>query len=184
MQQLLSIETVPISIEYKVSKATAIASDKSAKLNLTTTNGNYTIKSNPIQIRMDQFERPVNLSYTATAQYGESGSIQLDIQLDGEPIDDLAYRRMERSMANVSTKLPGNQSGNPVSDMRINFETSGLPADWGIFPRSNVKFIPGDLKISIKEFPQLIIKYTGNPIYVPRSSDPDYVAPEKMNVSV
>ena len=184
MQQLLSIETVPISIEYKVNKASAIAADQSAKIKLTTDNGNLTIRSNSIQIRMDQFQQPSNLSYTATAKYGEGGSIQMDVQINGDPINDIAYRRIERSLANLSEHLSGTQSDNPVFNMRINFEMSGLPADWGIFPRPNVQFVPGNLEIKVKEFPKIIIKYTGKPIYVPKSADPEYVQPEKINLVV
>ncbi len=176
MQQLLSIETVPISVEYKVNKATSVPSEQSATISLSSGNGKYAVKSNPVQIRMDQFERPVNLSYKATVQYSEDGSVQLDIKLSGDPIDDLAYQRQQRSMDTMIQQLPSSESDNPVKAMRINFETSGLPADWGIFPRPNVRFIPGNLEVKVKEFPKVIIKYVGGPIYVPRSSDPNYEA--------
>ena len=37
-------------------------------------------------------------------------------------------------------------------------------------------FTPGDIEISVEQMPKVIIKYTGGPIYVPRSADPNYEA--------
>ncbi len=176
MQQLLSIETVPISVEYKVNKATSVPSEQTATLSLSSKSGKYAVKSNPVQIRMDQFEGPVNLSYSATARYVEDGSVQLDIQFSGEPIDDLAFQRQQRSMANMVHQLPSADGSGPVQDMQIDFESIGLPADWGIFPRPNVRFVPASIEMKVKEFPRVIIKYVGGPIYVPKSADPNYEA--------
>jgi len=176
MRQLLSIETVPISVEYKVNKATSIPSEQSATISLTSKSDRYVVNSNPVQIRMDQFERPVNLSYKATAQYNENGSVRLDIELSAEPINDLAFQRQQRSMDTMIEKIPSDNSDTPSKSMQIDFQISDLPSDWGVFPRPNVTFVPGNLEVHITEFPKVIIKYIGGPVYVPRSSDPNYKA--------
>ena len=36
------------------------------------------------------------------------------------------------------------------------------------------EFIPGDIEISVKQQPDVLIKYVGGPLYVPPSADPNY----------
>jgi hypothetical protein len=57
--------------------------------------------------------------------------------------------------------------------MEIRYEMDKLNFDWKI-ERGEFKFTPGDIKFTVKQRPDVIIKYTGGPIYVPRSSDPNY----------
>ena len=57
--------------------------------------------------------------------------------------------------------------------MEIRYAMDKLNFDWKI-DRGEFKFTPGDIEISVAQRPSLTIKYTGGPIYVPRSSDPNY----------
>jgi hypothetical protein len=204
MQQLLSIESVPISIEYKHTESTAHTTvnpiAKSARLRISKASDSVTIKSNPISIKMDSFKTAgsdsidknplpsslANLSYSATARYSDSGNLQLDIHVLGDPIQDIDYKRVQRSIENVMSSLSSNIDDLPSAgkDMRINFQTSALSVDSSTMQQSNIKFLPGNLEFNIKEYPKLIIKYVGGPIYIPRSSDPDYVPPEKLDIFV
>ena len=63
-------------------------------------------------------------------------------------------------------------------DMEIRYEMDKLNIDWKI-DQGEFKFTPGDIEISVEQQPELIIKYKGGPIYVPRSADPNY---EPVNV--
>ncbi len=58
-------------------------------------------------------------------------------------------------------------------DMEIRYEMDKLNIDWKI-DQGEFKFTPGDIEISVERQPEVIIKYTGGPIYVPRSADPNY----------
>ena len=58
-------------------------------------------------------------------------------------------------------------------EMNIRFEMDKLNFDWRQ-SKGNFEFVPGDIEISVKQRPDVIIKYIGGPIYVPPSSDPDY----------
>ena len=55
----------------------------------------------------------------------------------------------------------------------LGFEMDKLNFDWRQ-SKGNFEFIPGNIEISVKQRPDVIIKYIGGPIYVPPSSDPDY----------
>jgi hypothetical protein len=48
-----------------------------------------------------------------------------------------------------------------------------LNFDWNV-QDPQIEFTPGDIEISVKQQPDVIIKYVGGPLYVPPSSDPDY----------
>ncbi len=200
MRPLLTIETVPISIEYKYKSTAADPVAQSAKLRISTADTGVTIKSNPISIRMDSFNAneseaggskqysspDLSFSYDATARYADGGSLQMDIRLMGSPIEGLDFQRVERSIENVMGTIASTISDLPSAgrDMRINFQIGGLSLDSGAFSKSDISFIPGDLEFEVKEYPKVIIKYIGGPIYIPKSSDPDYVAPEQFDVVV
>ena len=55
----------------------------------------------------------------------------------------------------------------------IRFEMDKLNFDWRV-NQTQFKFIPGDIEISVKQQPDVIIKYIGGPLYVPPSADPDH----------
>ena len=57
--------------------------------------------------------------------------------------------------------------------MNIRFEMDKLNFDWRV-NQTKFEFIPGDIEISVKQKPEVIIKYIGGPLYVPPSADPNY----------
>ena len=58
-------------------------------------------------------------------------------------------------------------------EMQIRFEMDKLNFDWKV-SHPQFKFTPGDITLSVKQQPDVIIKYVGGPLYVPPSADPDY----------
>jgi len=200
MQQLLKIESVPISIEYKYSHAADDSKSQSAaRLRITQADDGVTIRSNPISIRMDSYDSKRSgftgmpssnkgLTYDATARYADNGDLQLDIHLMGDPIEGLDFQRIERSIENVMGSISASAGTYNTSaseaNMRINFRMSGVSLDSNAIKQSNINFFPGDLEFEVTEYPKLIIKYIGKPIYIPKSADPDYVPPEKLDILV
>ena len=68
-----------------------------------------------------------------------------------------------------------NASANDWQDgqMEIRYEMDKLNFDWKI-DKGEFEFTPGDIELIVEQEPEVIIKYTGGPIYVPRSADPNY----------
>ena len=58
-------------------------------------------------------------------------------------------------------------------ELNIRYEMDKLNFDWRV-NKTEFEFIPGDIEISVKQKPEIIIKYIGGPLYVPPSADPDY----------
>ena len=57
--------------------------------------------------------------------------------------------------------------------MNIRYEMDKMNFDWRM-QKMNFQFTPGDIEISVKQRPDVIIKYVGGPLYVPPSADPDH----------
>ena len=57
--------------------------------------------------------------------------------------------------------------------MQIRYNMDKLNFDWKI-AQGEFKFTPGDIQITVAQRPSVTFKYTGGPLYVPRSSDPNY----------
>jgi hypothetical protein len=185
MKPLISIETVPISIEYTTTKPERGSSTKnqSAKLSVSKENDRVTIKSNPISIQLqDRFEPSAQryMAYTATAEYSGSGTLRMNVRIqDGSDAPESNAYRFQAAGSGIDRMIdavPKVQplSSAPLTGMRINFDMARLSAE---IPADSAEtsFIPPDLELEVMEYPKVIIKYIGGPIYFPRSADPHYV---------
>lgn len=193
---LIEIQSVPVSISMKVTNAKLEYNHGSADLQISRGEGGLNIKSSPIRVKIDTFEARNSLSptvarsiqqnaqkgqqaaYSATATYARQGQLLLDTQLGQELITQFASEALSK---NVSTDfgiqfLPGtgaNIDWDPAT-LQISYEMDKLNFDWKL-SSPEFTFTPGDIEITVDQMPDLIIKYVGDPLYVPPSSDPNYV---------
>jgi hypothetical protein len=67
----------------------------------------------------------------------------------------------------------------PLMGLKIDFDMAKLSETQSAAQNAKTQtdFIPPDLEMEIVEYPKVIIKYIGGPIYFPRSSDPNYEPP-------
>ena len=65
--------------------------------------------------------------------------------------------------------------------LSINYTPTDINIDWENINSSVVEFVPGNIEFIVKEHPRVEIEYVGEPIYVPPSANPAYVAPKKLN---
>lgn len=188
MKPLITIETVPISIEY-VEKKMTHTSSQSASLRISKQDNRMTIQSNPIDIPMDSF-RPShsvdwhNLSYTATAQYSSDGNLSMNIRMENHDAGSFKYDKISRGIDNIIGFLPQMSSKGAdygFESMQINFDMSRLPGGLPSVDNLNTSFLPPDLELKVVEMPRVIIKYVGGPLYIPKSADPNYIPPEEHN---
>ena len=57
--------------------------------------------------------------------------------------------------------------------MNIQYEMDKLNFDWRI-ENMQFNFTPGDIEFTMTQRPEVVIKYVGEPLYVPPSSNPNY----------
>ena len=61
--------------------------------------------------------------------------------------------------------------------LSLYYTPSDVNIDWENLMVSPVEFVPGNIEFIIKEKARVEIEYTGGPIYVPASADPNYEPP-------
>lgn len=196
MNRLIEITSVPIEIEMKTSHAKLEYTKASADLEISRNKGGLSIKSRPIRLNIDTFEmrssvtptaaqniqqnaqRGQQAAYQATATYAHQGDLLLKAKMDGsDPLAQYAFTALSPDM-NAQPGLDFIPNAGPdiswdPGELNIRFEMDKLNFDWRL-NQTQFEFVPGDIEITIKQQPDVIIKYIGGPIYVPPSADPNY----------
>ncbi len=56
-----------------------------------------------------------------------------------------------------------------VTPGQISFDFSAdqLEYDWDVHSRPSLEYVPGGIEFSVEQYPEVIIEYIGEPIYVP-----------------
>jgi hypothetical protein len=189
MEQLISIETVPIKIEWVEKepqrRSSRITAAQTAQLRISQNPNRLTIQSNPISISLrDTFEQNVvmnweSLSYTATAQYSKDGKLRMNVQFNNSDNDSYRFQQFHRGIDHIIDTLPkSGKAAIPLEGMQIDFDMNYLPIGNPLVSEFETSFLPPDLELKVVERPRVIIKYLGGPIYIPPSADPNYEAPE------
>jgi len=195
MYPLIEIKTVPIEIEMKVTHAKMEYSRGTAELEISRGEGGMSIKSRPIRLNIDTFEARNSVcptamrsveqyaqqgkqaSYEATATYAQQGQLLLDAKIGQELVTQFAADAQNRNLkTNVGLQfLPtvGPEISWDPGEMHISYEMDKLNFDWRV-NQPQFEFTPGDIELSVKQQPDVVIKYVGGPLYVPPSADPDY----------
>lgn len=195
MYPLIEIKTVPIEIEMKTTNARLEYARGTADLELSRERGGLTIKSRPIRVNLDTFEARGSIRpsapqgiqqaaqageqavYEATATYARNGRMMMESQLGQDVLSELSAASTGVGQpVNVGIDfLPkvGVDMAWEGGEMSIRYEMDKMNFDWRM-NQMQFEFIPGDIEISVKQQPDVLIKYVGGPLYVPPSADPNY----------
>ena len=195
MGPLIRITTVPISFEFKVNNARLEKSSGTAELNLTRDKGGLRIQSNNIKLSLDTFEARSSVSptairsieqsaeegksaaYEAIARYTNEGTILMDAKLNGKALDQIFANRAQLPTGEFTvgfTPSTGAEISWSDPDISIQYEMDKLNFEFKL-ANGDFEFIPGNIEVSITQYPDVQIEYIGKPLYVPPSADPDYV---------
>lgn len=194
MKPLIKIETVPISIEMKISRARVDRKSQSTNLDLRRAKKGLSISTRPTKLNIDSFnarntvfpstftsikqfaQNGINAAYEAIARISEEGKMFTNLHLDQDPIPEIAASNFLGSAPNYviqftpSEKIDINWEPHSI---KMQYEMDKLNFDWKL-GRSEYNFVPGSIEFNIKEYNRVIIEYIGGPIYVPPSADPNY----------
>lgn len=193
MEPLLKITTIPIKYELKINNAKLEYQNGTAELEIRRDEGGgLKIKSRPIRLHVDTYEARNSVvpttknavaqaardgkiaAYNATAQFAKEGQMMLQTKIGegGEALNQIFRQR---------TELPTGQfqlGFLPEKGADIDWEKSELSIEYGIdklnfnfkIDKGQVNFIPGDIELSVSQYPDVKIEYMGDPIYVPPSA--------------
>jgi len=194
IEPLLEIKTIPMSLEFKINKASYEIANTNATFELKRDKGGLRMETKPTKLNIDTVEarysagiksamrsvedfakKGVQAAYEATATYAKNGNLMLDINIMDNPIPEIA---MKKFFSDVDFNLGFIPATGPdvsweIGGISMNFEMDMLDFDWNI-QRSQINFIPGSIEFIIKEYPRVEINYKGTPIFVPPSANPNY----------
>lgn len=52
--------------------------------------------------------------------------------------------------------------------------------DWNTTSKPQLEYVPASIEYSVTQYPEVVIEYVGEPIYVPASANPNYVPPPEL----
>lgn len=194
MERLIEIKTVPIELEMKVNHARLDYKRSTVDLEISRDQGGLQIRSKPIKVNIDTFEARNSVSPTAmrsieqaaqrgqqkvydtTATYARRGDLLLEAKIGEQLISQFAMESQQVNTDFAMKWLP--TTGPDISwdggELSIRYEMDKLNFDWRM-DNGNMEFIPGNIEFTVTQQPDVIIKYIGEPVYVPPSTNADYV---------
>ena len=194
MERLIEIKTVPIELEMKVNHARLDYKRSTVDLEISRDQGGLQIRSKPIKVNIDTFEARNSVSPTAmrsieqaaqrgqqkvydtTATYARRGDLLLEAKIGEQLISQIAMESQQVNTDFAMKWLP--TTGPDISwdggELSIRYAMDKLNFDWRM-DNGNVEFIPGNIEFTVTQQPDVIIKYIGEPVYVPPSANADYV---------
>lgn len=180
MEQLITIETVPIKIDFVEKEPLKLSATHSTQLEVKQ-EGEHKIKSEPIRLALQDYYEPSmsyawdNATYTAIPKFDTAGNLNLDINMEDGEARAIRFKHANRSIESMSSQanITEIETGNLQISIPMTQLASGMPETNNF----NTEFMPPDLQLVVTQRPDVIIKYVGGPIYVPPSSDPNYTPP-------
>lgn len=194
MDQLLSIKHIPIKVEVKVQRAelkpveNSGASAPSVQVS-SKQGGGICLKADPYRVDLSEnrnydvyvpsanSDNGFTLTYEAIAKLADGGNAVGAVNAGS---NQFAAQKASRSIESVLQSLPKNRnSAVSYSDgtLSINYQMSGNQSVDLSSEAPEFEFVPGSIEFIIKQMPELDIEYVGDPIYFPRSADPNYEPP-------
>lgn len=188
MEQLLSIKHIPIEIEVNVQRAEMKSIEESKSripsVNATHKDNNVLLEANPAIFdisseqssnRFDYYNQAapsdsLKLTYDAIAKFN-----QADDEKEKNKPTHFNVQKSAHTIESILNSLPKSHENSIVSfdngKLNVNYSMNGdeLTPDDNAF-----EFIPGKIEFIINQMPELEIEYLGDPIYFPRSADPNY----------
>lgn len=192
MEQLLQITTIPISYELKINNARLERHNGSAEIEISRDKGGMKLRSRPIQIRLDTYDarnsvvpttktaisqaaqKGKSAAYAASAQYAREGKLMLQTKIGegAQTIDQILAQRTAEPTGQFQLGFI------PTTGPEIDWEPASLSIEYQMdklnfdlkVDQGSVEFIPGNIEMSISQYPEVNIEYIGDPIYVPPSA--------------
>jgi hypothetical protein len=189
MEQLLKITTIPIKYEITTTNARLEYSQSKHELVANRDKGGMTIESRPTKLHLDTYnarnsvcptsmesvrqsaQKGMQAAQEATATYAEEGAMLLDPNIS-DPLGQIYSQRAQMPTGEFGLQFLPN-TGPDIEwsdpDLSIQYQVDKLSFDIKI-AKGDFEFIPGDVRITITQMPDVQIEYVGEPIYAPPSA--------------
>lgn len=192
---VLNITSTPIRLSMTSQRARLEKQLPSPEVGIIQNPGHLEMKSENVKVNIDTYRSRDSMGFKtargihqemaqmgeqaaseATAQYSRVGTQMMQIQ-DGVTMADIVKNQM-LAQTNVTTGIQFLPTVGPdISWEAASLSQSYTPAEVRYDPQVQeppAKYVPGELSINVEQYPKVEIEYTGDPIYVPPSSNPAY----------
>lgn len=188
MEQLLSIKHIPIKVEIKVQRAELKPVENNASTPSVQVSakqgGGLRLQAEPYRMNLSEnrnydayvpsvSDGGITLTYEAIAKLADNGTVQ-------GTNNEFTAQKASRSIESVLQSLPKSRnSAVSYADgtLSINYQMSGNQNIDIASETTEFEFIPGSIEFIVTQMPELDIEYVGDPIYFPRSANPNYEPP-------
>ncbi len=189
MDQLLSIKHIPIKIEVNVTNAQLKpreADPLEPSVRISKSSDGVRVAAQPYKVdissqKLDSYV-PTNvqpskltLTYDAVAKMGGTDGTASAANTTA------VSRSSSQSIETILSRLPKTKDSSiSYNDGTLSINYSMINNDGGsdIGSISDLKngfeFVPGNIEFIVSQMPELEIEYLGDPLYFPRSADPNY----------
>ncbi|MDL2252738.1 DUF6470 family protein [Ruminococcaceae bacterium OttesenSCG-928-I18] len=195
IRPLLEITTTPPQYEYQITRARLEISQEAPKVDRRTQRASLNMRQQAGRLEMNSVRRRSDMGFKGVvdrANYEADLGRQTALEKTGD------YAEIGNQLANIAhgANIPDtlwgqsmkHNQGNlvlvPVSPVDIHyipaslqtdFQPGQMHADWNI-GRAKLNFVPPSFSLNFTQYASINIEYTGGPLYVPPSADPNFVA--------
>ncbi|MCL2055946.1 MAG: DUF6470 family protein [Oscillospiraceae bacterium] len=201
MKPLLSIKSVPITIDIKTTRAALKQNTEMPRHKITRERGKRDIQITPPKVSIDSTEMRASIGVKSAPrvvkEYAEKSSrdateavaakaedgayIVESTQARGSntPIADIAMSKSIRGYEAMTqlTRVEPPEISWEGGTVAFNYTADKLNFEWDIQTRPYLEFVPHSIEFNVTQYHEVIIEYLGDPIYVPPSANPNYTPP-------
>lgn len=201
MEQLLSYRHIPIKVEVKVQRAELRPVEDSGKTAAAPSvkvsskqGGGLRLQAEPYRIDLSEArnydayipstgtENGFTLTYEAVAKLADGNQKSGEANGTKHPKKlssvEAALQALPKSRSKAISYNNGTLSINYQMNLPSSVERSTDSSDpVEAIQFTEFEFVPGSIEFIITQMPELDIEYIGDPIYFPRSADPNYEPP-------
>lgn len=193
--QVLQITSVPVQYKLNIEHARLeYQQDFIPRAEVKTTPPELNLETQNIQVRLDTYQARRSVGFNKVQDLIADGadrgrqavtesmrnSVETGKQMsniaEGVTISQIIEQKTIGNQPGVYTAfLPS--GGTDISwvpnNINIDYQGGSLNYDWKDM-QQELNYVPGSVHMEILEYPRVDIEYTGGPIYIPRSADPNY----------
>ena len=193
---LLQIRSTPIKININVTRASIASPAKQLpRMNVKTDKGGFRMEATPVKLNIDTYQarssmgmgnlkmgdfygeeaqRGIKLGYQGIAKIVDNGN---SLGRGATPVE-IAVQN-QRANFNIETVMEwipktGAEISWDAGELNISYQVDDTTIDWEHLEASRLIFNPGSVEIMVDQYPEVVIEYVGEPIYVPPSANPNY----------
>lgn len=198
MDRLIELQIIPAQIELRKTEAQIEYVNAKAQQQMTRKEGTAQMQSKPTKVHVDTYQsrRSIGESFMSVqdhvkeyankgnaaaqqsvATYSNRGQAQMKAKRGEELITQFARQdsfknvKMNIGIEFVPKVAPEVTVEKGYLDMQ--FTPDQLEFDWNM-TEQQLHFTPGSITVEMVQRPDVVVRYIGGPVYVPKSSAPNY----------